>query len=473
MTTRGTAQVHRGARTAPLLIVICAAGAVISARSTLALSGSFPNASPAAAPATLRCDNQVKSGGHGVTTLAVELGSKSGAFLFSWDAMNMPDSIVVTYEGGTILNTGLVSGKGSRLLSYSGSSSRIMVTVTGTRAGTGWIFNAACPQPLNATLRAPPTAAPPRTTSAVSAPVCRDIPKSADPLACPVFNPATGKGRKATGTWPYEYDGCTFVPDAPLGEWYHDTKCKAFPTPKPQPVPTATPNTSVPFDCGKAPCDLHDTCYQTCGTTQKDCDNKLYEAARGDQKCLEQARAVALAAQSGSAVAKAADAAVAASAALVTKAASVLKSATARRAVLSAEAESAARVAAQANAVWRAKMALSAMASPWRRLTMAIELAAATRAAAAATAAWGAKVVLATTAELEVKAATAAKTVADAQLAAATRSATTLKATWAAAAAKFAASKCETAATVYRWGLSKIGEFAFRNRQRQVCQCCA
>lgn len=95
--------------------------------------------------AALPCNSTTNSGGFGVTTNVHNLGKSSGSFTFSWNTLSIPDAIVVTYEGRTLLSTGRVSGTGSRVLSFSGKSKSITVTVTGDSTGTSWSYVVGCP----------------------------------------------------------------------------------------------------------------------------------------------------------------------------------------------------------------------------------------------------------------------------------------------------------------------------------------
>lgn len=434
---------------APLILVIVAAAA---APTPLSNARPVSAAPPAAAP-TLRCDNQGKSGGQGVTTRIVELGRSSGTFLFSWDTMAQPDAIVVSYQGGTLLSTGKVSGKGSRSLSYSGGSSQITVTVTGTGNGTGWYFKASCPIPPTPTptpTRSPtPKPTPPltfispRQPTPVTAEACRQIPWYENPLSCRNLQP--------TGTWTYKYDGCSFSPDAPLGATYHDQTCPAT---GPSPM-------VLPKECQSAPCDLHDACYQTCGNSQSQCDNLLRDTAI--RRCPGEARARSAAYLLEARALREKSAQLAARAISAAAAAKAAEVASAR------EVDSAHRIASTAQSFWEAK-SMELARAPWlTRFTLAIEVARAAKAATAAWAAWAKKVVVA---KAKAAAAQVAATARIAAVGAVEAAAKAMSATSVLTATRAAQALCETVARRYHLRLTQFGEWAFKSRQREVCRCC-
>lgn len=95
------------------------------------------------------CNVGTVSGGAGVTNTDHELGRTSGTFVFSYDALTIPDKFEIRYQGALIFTTNdFVSGTGSKSISYSGSSSKITVTVTGSSSGTAWSYVVNCPTPL-------------------------------------------------------------------------------------------------------------------------------------------------------------------------------------------------------------------------------------------------------------------------------------------------------------------------------------
>jgi hypothetical protein len=95
-------------------------------------------------PGTTPCNAQTTSGGAGVTTNTHALGATSGTFTFTYDAFTVPDRFQVLYEGQPLLDTGFVSGASSRSIAFSGSSSTVTVTVTGSAPGTAWNYTVGC-----------------------------------------------------------------------------------------------------------------------------------------------------------------------------------------------------------------------------------------------------------------------------------------------------------------------------------------
>jgi len=95
-------------------------------------------------PSAIPCNQVTQSGGAGVTTNVHNLGKKSGSFGFTWSAYSIPDRFEVLYEGRTLLDTGSVSGSGSRTLTFSGSSRNVTVRVTGP-GYTQWTYTVSCP----------------------------------------------------------------------------------------------------------------------------------------------------------------------------------------------------------------------------------------------------------------------------------------------------------------------------------------
>ena len=95
------------------------------------------------------CNQQQQAGGDAGETHTVELGRPAGSFTFNWDMYTKPDRMTVTYEGRTLLDTGCVSGPGSRTLPFSGHATTITVQVfpncQGGSAGTQWIYEVQCP----------------------------------------------------------------------------------------------------------------------------------------------------------------------------------------------------------------------------------------------------------------------------------------------------------------------------------------
>jgi hypothetical protein len=123
-----------------------------------------PDSTPPTKPPTeIGCDKITKQGANTPETFVVELGQKSGSFIFEYNMYNVPDRILVEYEGKKTFDTGCVGnrqgagkGVGSKTITYSGSSTKVTVKVLPSCEGgtTKWTFTANCPTK-------PPTKAPP------------------------------------------------------------------------------------------------------------------------------------------------------------------------------------------------------------------------------------------------------------------------------------------------------------------------
>jgi hypothetical protein len=95
-----------------------------------------------------QCNTQQVSGRDTPETLTIEMGKSSGTFTFDYNNYEIPDRMVVFYEGRTLFDTGCVGGLGSVALTYSGVSTEITVQVIPNCSGTdstGWDFTVNCP----------------------------------------------------------------------------------------------------------------------------------------------------------------------------------------------------------------------------------------------------------------------------------------------------------------------------------------
>jgi len=99
-----------------------------------------------------QCNQTTTSGGQGVTETLHELGvAGPTSFLFEWEAYSQPDQFEVFYGGVEIYDTGLVGdnineGTGSATVNVpAGTSTQVMVRVTGPEAGTVWDYVVNCP----------------------------------------------------------------------------------------------------------------------------------------------------------------------------------------------------------------------------------------------------------------------------------------------------------------------------------------
>jgi hypothetical protein len=100
---------------------------------------------------TQECNDTTLSGGAGVTETRHILGRTGPAlFVLDYETENIPDEIVVIYQGLPIANTGYVGdnlneGTGSlTVLVPPGSDQSVLVRVTGPDA-TAWSYTVNCP----------------------------------------------------------------------------------------------------------------------------------------------------------------------------------------------------------------------------------------------------------------------------------------------------------------------------------------
>jgi hypothetical protein len=109
---------------------------------------------PTKPPVQIGCDTTTKQGGNKPETFIVELGQKSGAFMFKYNMYSVPDRMLVEYEGKKLFDTGCIGNKqgagkgaGSKSITYSGSSTKVTVKVLPSCEGgsTQWTFTANCP----------------------------------------------------------------------------------------------------------------------------------------------------------------------------------------------------------------------------------------------------------------------------------------------------------------------------------------
>lgn len=114
-------------------------------------SGILSGGSSSGPGATQPCNQSTKSGEEGVTTTTHTIGRTGPtSFDLSWDTEDIPDEIVVLYQGVPIANTGYVGGqKGTQYGSIrvdvpAGSASSVAVRVTGP-SGTVWTYTVHCP----------------------------------------------------------------------------------------------------------------------------------------------------------------------------------------------------------------------------------------------------------------------------------------------------------------------------------------
>jgi hypothetical protein len=101
------------------------------------------------------CNSTVFAGGDTPEIHVISLGKTSGTFVFTVDTLSVPDRMIVTYEGGVLIDTGCIStfdefgGPGLVALQYAGFSTTITVEVLpncdGQDQPTAWNFTVSCP----------------------------------------------------------------------------------------------------------------------------------------------------------------------------------------------------------------------------------------------------------------------------------------------------------------------------------------
>jgi hypothetical protein len=101
---------------------------------------------------TIPCDENVKSGGQGVTDIVHPLGSQPGLVILVYDMADIPDRITITHNGRVVASTGgLVSGRGSLKWYYypqAGEPNYCTVNISAPQDGTIWQYVLGCPAPL-------------------------------------------------------------------------------------------------------------------------------------------------------------------------------------------------------------------------------------------------------------------------------------------------------------------------------------
>ena len=93
-----------------------------------------------------KCPTTQTSGGQGTTVLTIDMLRSSGTFTVDYQMYGIPDQLFIEYEGTRIFDTGgLVSGGAASRVTYSGSSTRIKVTINAPNVGTAWDIFVGCP----------------------------------------------------------------------------------------------------------------------------------------------------------------------------------------------------------------------------------------------------------------------------------------------------------------------------------------
>lgn len=91
------------------------------------------------------CSQLQEAGNQGDFEYGVQLGATSGTVVVSYEFFRIPDALTIIYEGQTLLSTGQTSGRGTRTVSYSGSSTLLRVQVDAPNSGTAWEVTVSCP----------------------------------------------------------------------------------------------------------------------------------------------------------------------------------------------------------------------------------------------------------------------------------------------------------------------------------------
>ncbi len=97
---------------------------------------------------TAPCSSLQVAGADTPEIRTIEMGQTSGTFSFIYETFTQQDRMVVSYEGSVLFDTGCCGCSGTQSLSYSGTSTEIIVTVTPNCAGgsgTAWNFTVDCP----------------------------------------------------------------------------------------------------------------------------------------------------------------------------------------------------------------------------------------------------------------------------------------------------------------------------------------
>lgn len=114
------------------------------------VGGRIENPTPAPTPPTVGCPATQESGGKGSFEFHIDMKQTSGTVDVEYEMYNVPDSLVITYEGTELFSTGgLVSGSSSFSLTY-GSPTSTSTTVTASleapTPGTKWTLFVGCPK---------------------------------------------------------------------------------------------------------------------------------------------------------------------------------------------------------------------------------------------------------------------------------------------------------------------------------------
>ncbi|TAG91902.1 MAG: hypothetical protein EAZ18_15915 [Oscillatoriales cyanobacterium] len=95
-----------------------------------------------------QCGQQQVSGGQAGDTRTIQLTAKKGKINVSYEMFDVPDQLIVRYEGRVIINTGFVSDSSTVSADFDGNSDQVEVEVIGNRqqSSTKWNYTLSCPQ---------------------------------------------------------------------------------------------------------------------------------------------------------------------------------------------------------------------------------------------------------------------------------------------------------------------------------------
>jgi hypothetical protein len=96
---------------------------------------------------TVNCSTTTKSGRNAPATITVQMGQAIGTAKFTYSMISIKDRMIVKYGGGTVLDTGCVSGNGGTSINLTGESDTVTVIVQPACDGgnTRWSFTVECP----------------------------------------------------------------------------------------------------------------------------------------------------------------------------------------------------------------------------------------------------------------------------------------------------------------------------------------
>jgi hypothetical protein len=90
------------------------------------------------------CGVSASSGGQGVTVTDYAMPTRGGDVEFRYDSFGIPDAYKIEGGGQVFIDTGPVSGQGTRTFNKPQGLKKVTVTVTGPQ-GTAWRYFLGCP----------------------------------------------------------------------------------------------------------------------------------------------------------------------------------------------------------------------------------------------------------------------------------------------------------------------------------------